>query len=257
MRTTLMRTVMLAVVIVTMRVAGADAAVACGDAEGDTLWSALQTRLSVGVRGTGFRLEDRDRNPNATSAAQGSFYGSITELKARQDLWPYKFFADYLFCPYGGLELTWDRVGADTITRQDGHNDGTVIANAPLLGAFGRYPNDTGFVPYAGIGVGYAFTHFEPDYHWTHAILPNGDFKAGPDWRQSFDMRDSWSWFLYAGLSVALNANWALDLYVRHEELNLHATHSTYVGTTLTSGPTDFSLPFRNDALGIGARYSF
>ncbi len=252
MRTRLIQTGMLAVAIVTMRVAVSDAA-----AEGDTLWTELHDRLSVGVRSTVFRLEDHDRNPNATSAAQGSFYGSITELKASQDLWPYKFFADYLFCPYGGLELTWDRVEADTITRLDGHSDGTVIVNAPLLGAFGRYPNDTGFVPYAGVGVGYAFAHFEPDYHWTHAILPNGDFKAGPDWHQSFDMHDSWCWFLYAGLSVALNANWALDLYVRHEEMDVHATHSTYVGDTLTSGPTDFSLPFRNDALGIGARYSF
>ena len=215
----------------------------------------------MGLRSTAFWLEDSKRDPNATSASEGSFYGSITELKAehkaKQDLLPYKLFVDYLFCPYGGLELTWDRVEADTITRLDGHSDGTVIANAPLLGAFGRYPNDTGVVPYGGAGFGYAFTQFNPTYNWTHAIGPDGAYKAGPYWHQSFTMSDSWCWFVYAGVAFAMNAHWGLDLYVRHEGLTVKGTHNTYVGDYLTSVPTDFSLPFQNDALGVGVRYSF
>ena len=248
---------LLAAVIVTTRVMGAEAPAAGDLADGQALWTALHGHLSVGLRSTVFWLEDSERDPTATSAAQGSFYGSITELKAKQDYLPYKLFVDYLFCPYGGLELTWDRVEADTITRLDGHNDGTVTANMPMLAVYGRYPNDIGIVPYAGAGIGYAFTQFEADYHWTHAIRPDGEYHNGPYWHQTFAMNDSWGWFVYAGVAFALSQHWDLDMFIRHEGLDLKGTHNTYVGDYQTSDPADFSLPFNNDALGVGVRYLF
>ena len=214
---------------------------------GHPVLRALSGHLELGTRSTWFRLHKRTRNGS-------TFYGSIDELDAVQDYWPYKVFASYAFCPYGGLDLTWDRVEFDTITRLDGHNDGTVEMRGPILSAFGRYPNQTRFVPYGGAGIAYLFTDFHATSDWRYAL--RGEHSEYYGFEQEFDLKETTAWVFYLGVSAALTSHWSADLFIRRMWADIDGTHRRQVFGDLVQ-ESDFSLPADNDAIGLGVRYVF
>lgn len=198
--------------------------------------------LELGTRISCFMLEDEKRT------GDDSFYGSITELRAMQNYIPYKFFADYKINNWWGFELAWDRVQAGTITRSDGHNDGTIDVHGPMLSIFGRYANASPIEPYAGIGLGYFFVDFHEDSIWHQ---PRGEFE------QSFYMEDSWGWIAYAGLDVLIIDRWHADLLIRHMEVNADGTHYQTSPAGGDEYPTSsFSFPMSNDSVSLGLRYA-
>ncbi len=217
------------------------------DSSGHPVLRALSGHLEVGTRSTWFRLLSRHQNGS-------TFYGSIDELDAVQNHWPLKVFASYAFCPYGGIDLTWDQVEFDTITRTDGHNDGTVDLHGPILSAFGRYPNETRFVPYGGIGVGYLFSDFHPTADWRYAL--RGEHTDYYGFEQEFDLKDTTAWVAYVGVSMALSAHWHADFYLRRMWAEVEGTHNRWQFDELKLS-NDFSLPADNDAVGVGVRYVF
>jgi outer membrane protein W len=213
--------------------------------------------LEVGTRLTYFSIKDNKRDVNAVSTDMGSFYGSITELKAVQNYMPLKVFVDYKVNPYWGVELTWDQVQADTITRSDGHNDGAINVKGPILSVFARYPNYSVVTPYAGIGLAYLFSDFEEDYYWQYAIYrDSGIHKNGDEWSQTMDLDNAVGWVVYAGASIQIVYQWEADVYIRYMKADIDGTHSTFVGSTVTDTASP-SFPLSNIALGIGLRYCF
>jgi outer membrane protein W len=210
----------------------------------------IKDHLEIGTRITYFSLRDDKRDPlSGIDGAPGSFYGSINQLDAVQNYLPLKLFVDYKFCPYGGIELTWDRIQADTITQLDGHTDGTIRLTGPIGSIFGRYPNGTRCTPYAGMGVGYFFAQFAENESWHN---PRGDFL------QLFDLDNAWGWLVYGGLDVRLADHWSADFMIRYISMDVSGTH---LQTGIEGGPYfpagSFTIPMSNTSLGLGVRYSF
>ncbi len=234
---------MVGLVLVGGLLAVGSAAVADETAKDGKTWSSCLTdRVEVGTRVTYFKLEDDQKNAEATSKAEGSFYGSITELDAQQNYIPLKLFVDYKFTKYVGAEVTVDEIQADTITRSDGHNDGTVDMWGPIVSLFGRYPNSTRFIPYAGAGMVYFWSDFKEEESWKHG---NGN-------DQTFDLDDSTGWVAYGGVSAKVTGRWFADLYVRHMDIDVDGTHYNHGRNTGV-----FTFPMSNDAVGLGVRYIF
>lgn len=216
--------------------------------EGPTLpdW---MSRLEVGTRTTVFWLEDDKRDINAMETWQGSFYGSITKLKAAQDYRLVKLFVDYKFTPYVMAEFTWEEIRADTFTRVDGHCDGRVHMKGPLAALIGRYANPSPYQPYAGIGWAYFFNTFEENEAWRFAYH---------NLEQWFELDDSMGWFVCVGLSVCVFEDWCVDVYLRHMGVDVRGTHYHYREESGETYPAaDFTFPMDNDAIGIGVRHMF
>ena len=205
-------------------------------------------RLEAGTRSTGFMLSERRKSSS-------TFYGSIDRLDAVQNFWPIKAFVDWVFTPRCGIELTWDQVQFDTITRSDGHNDGTVDLRGPILSAFARYPNSTVVTPRMGVGAAFMQADFHEDYRWRYA-LKDAEQTSYYGFEQSFRLDDAWGWVVDGGLSIRVHADWFADLYARYTRVDVHGTHYNVVwGETVSA--TGFSLPADNLALGAGVRHVF
>jgi len=208
---------------------------------GDAADQFIDSHIHLGTRVTWFILDDRQRHVDMSD----SFYGSITELRACQDMIPYKLFADVMLNPYVGVEVTWDRIQADTITRSDGHNDGTLDLKGPMASLLGRYPNASRFTPYGGVGLAWFKADFKEDPLWQR---PYGDFE------QEFDMDDTWGWIVSLGLSARIWEQWSADLYYRHTGVSVDGVHWHWYHQQPTSS---FTFPLSNEALGLGVRYEF
>lgn len=207
--------------------------------------------FEFGTRITHFILNDSKRDPAAVRASDGSFYGSITELDAKQSYMPVKLFVDYKMTPYWGFDLTWDQFRADTITRSDGHNDGTIELKGPIVSIFGRLPNESIVTPYAGFGFGYFLGNFDEEYRWQYAIQDDGTYKNGAGWSQTMDLDNSFGWVVYAGAAIEIVDHWNADLFVRYTKVDVDGTHTT------PGDVADVSFPMSNTTVGLGVRYVF
>ncbi|MBA4388201.1 MAG: hypothetical protein C0404_09485 [Verrucomicrobia bacterium] len=204
-----------------------------------------------GTRITWFMLTDDKRKEDLSD----SFYGSINELKDKQNFLPVKFFADYYFTPYLGIDLTWDQAKV-TARKIGGHTDGTFDLKGPIVSIIGRYRNETTCTPYAGIGLAYMLASFDPDYNWQYAIDPEtGAYKNGDYFNQNFHPDNPFGFVVSAGAAFNVDGNWDVDLYLRYTSVRLNFTHKTYWGDEETDA-ADVRLPLDNVALGIGVRYS-
>jgi outer membrane protein W len=213
--------------------------------------------LEIGTRFTYVMLKDSKRDINATSASEGSFYGSITEMKAVQNTLPLNLYADYRMAPDWGFELALDRIQSDTITRSDGHNDGTVDMIGPMVSIFGRLQTDTIWQPYGGAGFAYMFTDFAETYQWYHALDPvTGQPRDGEAFTQTFDFDNSIGIIAYGGVSASLNKNWSADLFVRYMQVEAKGVHYNFNGGYEIEA-TSFKLPMSNETIGLGVRYIF
>ena len=201
----------------------------------------INSHIRLGTRVTWFYLDDSKRNPDMSD----SYYGSITELRAIQNLIPYKLYADIMINPYIGVEITWDQIQSDTITRLDGHNDGTIDLKGPLAGLLLRYPNATRLTPYGGVGAAWFRAEFNEDYYWQY---PRATYE------QEIDLQNTWGWFAYLGLSIRIWSRWSAELYYRHTGVSVNGNHWEYNQTRMTG---TFTFPLSNEALGLGANYTF
>jgi len=209
----------------------------------------MKDHLELGTRFTYVWLRDHRRDPlSGIDGAPGSYYGSINELDPVQSYWPLKLFADYKFCPYGGVELALDYFSVRTITQLDGHTDGDLNLVGPQLSVFGRYPNATAFTPYAGAGLAYYHASFDENPDW-HA--PPGRPEI-----QTMDFTHTYGAFLYGGLLWDFAGHWSADLLVRYTWLrDADGTHwGGPDGTDFNGSP---SFPLSNIAAGVGIRYRF
>ncbi len=230
----------------------------------------LEDRTEVGTRLTTYRLvKEKDE----------SFLGSVDYLDAQQSYLPNKFFVNWLISPEWAVELTWDRIEARTVTTDDGHTDGDIIARGPIATVVYRHrievgssPDKTGLTPSAGIGLAYMNTEFDHDEAWHHGFsrdIPAGSgmtyekwVAAGrPDWpnngyqrNMSFD--NAWAFVLTGGISMELDSNFALDLYIRYMRLEVEDTFTlSRYGDVFRTTRRD--IPLSNYATGLGLRYSF
>jgi len=224
---------------------------------GATSTSFLAGHLELGTRITHFILVDEDDS--------SGFLGSIDHLGDEQDYIPYKLYADWLFCPYCGLELTWDHVGAIAKTSAaDNHTDGKFVLDGPILTAIGRYPNSSVFQPYAGLGAAFYMTDFEAEDWWALGFASPQDFadlgspsepRNGKS--RSIETDDTVGFVATAGTDIKITKNWSADIYARYTAVDVDAHFTLLTNGKVTEDKGTYTIPFDNYALGAGLKYVF
>lgn len=230
----------------------------------------LSGQVEVGTRITGFRLLTKTR---------GSFLGSIDSLDAKGDNIPNKLFVDWYFTPRYGIEVTWDRVEAATITTDDGHCDGSIVLAGPIITVFERRRIDMmirgralTLTPYAGMGLAILNGSFEHTGWWHHGFSADtwqdaersyNEWVAegSPPWpndgyQRTMNFDDTMGFVLTAGCAAEVAEKLSIDLYLRYMDVDVddEYTLSSYGEVFQTEKVT---FPMSNYAFGLGVRYAF
>jgi outer membrane protein W len=211
-------------------------------------------RLEVGTRITAFALQDTT-NPK--------FLGTINRLKESQSALPLKIFIDWFFHPNWGGELMWDYLRVETGTRE-GNSDGDWTLTGPVLSVIGRYPNDTQWTPYAGLGFAFYNAGFEPEAWWHlgfHSpdewIAEGSPGESISGLTQNMQPKDPVGIVVQGGCTYEFAADWLLDLHARFTSVEIDDFHVLSVeGTPIDSRGT-YKIPLSHISFGIGIRYAF
>ena len=211
----------------------------------------------LGTRWLHVALLDDKRKPQDTNGDGAitdpeilavSYMGSINQLDVVQDDWPDKVFAQWEFCRYVGVEVSYEHIQAKTVTYWDGHTDGTFDLQGPMFSLYGALPNRTPFTPRAGVGVGFLSTYFDYNPAWHNA----------PGITQYLDTDDASALIFYVGCSARLVKHLSLDIYAR--QMNTHVDAHYYMTSpegALLDNRGWFNYPMENRAIGVGLRLEF
>ncbi|MBI3987321.1 MAG: hypothetical protein HY343_10390 [Lentisphaerae bacterium] len=228
--------------------------------------AALADHLVLGTRLTAFKLHLEGKH---------YFMGYLDSLEEEQDWWPTKLFAQWLFTPYAGLELTWDQVTANLLSSDDiPHNDGVLSLRGPIATLIGQYPNETIFTPYAGVGAGWFQADFDPNpiWHngfgrevaWFQAAAEYEAWRAAgsPEWpndgyQRILEPEDTYGLVVTAGSSIGINRHWAADLYLRYMRVDMEAHYTRRVFGEVIEDRGVYTFPLNNYAAGLGVKYLF
>ena len=226
--------------------------------DGSTEWYA--GRLALGTRVTWFSLMD-DKH-----TLDEAFLGNLDQLDDNQDLAPYKLFAQYWFCDWGGVELGWDKVSADVVNEptKGAVSDGTVEMSGPMLSLMARLPTSYIYTPYAGLGVALwsasfdhaAWHHYGYESPEAYASAPEPRNKPQGGKIRDIDVEDAIGLVLTAGCDVYLTKNWSVDLYARYLDIAADAEYQLTIGDT-PHNHDEGSFPLEHVALGAGVKYTF
>ena len=238
--------------------AASDEAIRNASASGDRWYN----KLSIGTRLTYFQLQDDQRT------LDNSYIGHLSILDAQQDLVPWKLFAQYSFCRYCGLELTWDSVQAKLVNLTDdgvtrGNTDGELTMMGPILSVRGLYPNHSVFTPYLSLGVA-PWSGSIDHYPWHEKGYPSpeayaashnkGKLYAGT--QREITVGDDVGVAIGGGCEIKLGKNWSADLLVRY--LNVASdTEYTVIEDGVVHRRQSGTFTMEHIAYGAGVKYSF
>jgi len=207
--------------------------------------------FSIGTRITHFQLETERKN---------TFLGHIDKLEAIQDNSPTKLYADWWFCRYVGVELTWDCVEARTHNDDpEGISDGNLTAQGPIATLMARYPNKTRVTPHVGFGWAFMSVAFDEEPWWalgyaspeSYAELGSPAVARGKT-REMLPEDSARGVVVVAGLDVRISRHWSADLYWRNMDID------TMMGYRTAGDVKDArNIPLSNMAMGAGVKYVF
>lgn len=217
----------------------------------------VMQRFALGVRAKGWDL-----------TGSKNYHGSIAAetVSEKQELYPTNLNMLFLFCPYGGLAVEWDRYTA--VMEQDGKQ----VWDTFTLGVNLRLPVENfplRFAPYGVLGVTYNLPQFSEENWWRYGWPSKQEFddfmsRQGPPYDmdtgrvRNFRTDPSFGVTYGVGVDIFLTQNLALNLDLRW---NIATTdvHYTIVSddgrhTLLTR---DFNYNLETVAYGIGFRWYF
>jgi outer membrane protein W len=224
----------------------------------------LKGRLQIGTRSAHRILTNADSGAMGKGQGEGTYLGSIYALSDEQNLLPIQPFLTYYFTRYMGLELAYDSFEAKTLAYNGAiKTDGKIDIKGPTLTLLGRYPNQTSFTPYAGIGLGFFSTHFDADPAWALGYADTAEWSSYGYPKTSVDgyyrymfLDNIVSVLLTAGVSWNIYGNWSLDLSAEYIKANVDATFRSYsYGVNFINEPGSF--PMSNVSLRTGISYTF
>ena len=198
-----------------------------------TPWTA--GRLDLGLRYVYVSLKDDNRG-----IGEGrNFLGSINKLEEDQNDYPFPY-VSYLVCRYFAVVLSYDELRAKTITKEDGHTDGTYEMTGPTLS--GAFRMELCSRATALIEAGVAFY--------------SGDFDHDPVWRSVGNDRlmvidDANGAFVSAGVDVALCKDWSAELAWRYMDLDVGDKY--YLNGELRSSET---IPLDNSGISLTIKHA-
>jgi hypothetical protein len=221
----------------------------------------INNHLELGGRFTTFSLD----------VNEGEFLGTINTLTA-EDTSSFKLFADWMFNPYIGIELTSDKIAARTHTdTEDSHSDGKLTMSGPIVYAFGRYPFqiktekvDFIIAPYLGLGFAMFSANFDEDAWWTLGYgSPVQWEQAGSpstpagDYSRKIDVNDYTGLVIAGGCTIKVYNGISLDFYIRAIDAETDAVFTRTHTTTGEYEKTNGHFPLKTTEYGFGLRYSF
>lgn len=214
----------------------------------DRLQGVMSERLEIGLRVMHYRLTDsakttRDEESNVVGGYTSRI--SLYRLEEKQNYLPLPY-ARWKFNPYVAAELAFYDFRARTDTIWDGHTDGDVLASGPALQLLGRYPNETPFTPFAGLGM----TWLSTDFDYNAAFHENG--------LRRIELEDTQAFIWSVGCSVAIQERWQADvaLYGMNTDIDAHYSMSRDGGQTILAEER-WTFPFSNWAFVVGLKYAF
>jgi outer membrane protein W len=223
----------------------------------------MEDRVEIGLRSISFQLETDHKS---SSGGRDTFLGSITDLEEDNDLVPTRIFVDYLVTPFWGVELSYDKIVAATKTSSAVNavkSDGDVELSGPILSVFGRYPNDTAFVPYAGLGIAFYDADFSGTAHWALGYSGPAEYAAAgsPNTSKggrtrSMDVDVDPEFVIYGGALWNFRDHWALDLYIRQMDVDVDASFTGKVRERVEQVKKG-SFPMGHVAYGASMHYIF
>lgn len=174
----------------------------------------------------------------------GSFIGSINELKADQNYLPFHPYVQALV-PLEkvrlGLGLTYDEL--KVATEDGGGGDGDVEMKAWTVYAIVVWPlEESALTPYGEIGYARYMNTFNADPAW----YDNG--------RRNFELSDSAGLHLAIGADYVFSENWSANLYIRYVDVEVDGE---YVFRGDDRPPEPFTFPMEHMAYGLGVKYTF
>lgn len=204
----------------------------------------ITDNLELGVRISQFKFTDDERitydeNGNANGYALGI---STYRLEELQDYVP-TLYANYKFTPYVSLLISWEYLKgrAWTLDKADPHYDGDVTLHGPSLQILGRYPNETVFTPYAGVGIVRFWADFEEEKSWYN----NGSRRMYGD--------DTDGLIFTVGCSVDLYENAKLELMANY----LKAESDAYFAINDRLRDQRWKWPVDSIIYSLGVTYAF
>jgi len=223
--------------------------------------SVVGNHLEAGARITTFSLD----------STSGSFIGTINGMQQDQSRTP-DLFLDWLFTPYIGLELTWDKVAAVTQTYTHPASDGSLEMKGPVLSLFGRYPFEVNIgewttivSPYAGIGLAFLSADFNAEGWWHYGFatpelynqwVANGSPASAITYSRTMTLTDDTGTALSLGCSFRVWNRLSVDLYFRSVDAGSDATFLRAYSDG-NSEATHGHFPLSHKTHGLGVRYSF
>lgn len=214
--------------------------------------------FSLGTRASYFWLTDSHREGTE------KYLGHIADESENQDLIPYKAFARYAPCAHAFIELSIDRVAADTINDNDGQaSDGEVDLMGPSLTANYTFDAGHGLSPYVGAGVGYWFAEFHQE-PWHRNGYPSPEAYEDAKTKRSayhglqrhITADDGVGFIAQTGCSAKFQKDWFADVNVRYVEVSSDAHYTSSFGDE--PGNTiegEFSLDHIALAIGVGRQF--
>ncbi len=187
----------------------------------------LIQQFSVGTRWKSFELTG-DKN----------FTGTITSgtVDEQTEWYPTNFNMQFLFCPYGGLLVEYDRFSAVM------ESDGRLTWDTLTLGVTARLPLEKyRLAPYVMAGVTYNSPRFDENNWWRYGYGGVGDYDtrmaqkpsgADPEqWMMTGRLRnmkteDSFGWTFGLGTDIFITKALAINADVRWNQASTDVTYT-------------------------------
>ncbi len=206
---------------------------------GNTVVPASTWRYEAGLRSLYMDLAKSKQG----EPFNGSFIGSINELKPDQQLLPVhpyiqalKPIDHYLL----GAGLSFD---SWTVATEDGGGgDGDVEMDAWTIYLVGRMTTTSKFSPFAELGWAMYNNSFDPDPTW---------YAGG---RRNFTFDNANGLHLAAGCDYMITPNLSANVYLRYVDVELDGK---YIFRGDSRPPESFVFPMEHLAYGLGLSYTF
>ncbi|MFC1462586.1 hypothetical protein ACFLQU_03165 [Verrucomicrobiota bacterium] len=234
------------------------------------LADAAREKLDIGIR----------FNHYIYQTEKDDFIGSIDTIESENQYifedplldgwWPNGLYLLWRFDPKFAVELTYTELRAITLSHGGRHTDGTVVAAGPILTAIRRFPNNTSFVPYAGLGLAFfVSTSVTGDNPWHNGFggrdwasynawaeagaspYPNGGYQ------RTFRVADELGYVLGLGLEKKLGDSWSADLNLRYTHVVFENTYTLSFYGNPSGNPRYSEWDLSNFNIGLGVKYSF
>jgi len=183
-------------------------------------------------------LDDKQGQP-----FDGSFIGSINELKADQSIAPVHPYAQMLWPKdhhQTGFGLTVDRWTIATVDPKGG--DGDVKSTGCTLYLMIAGNQDNPWVPFGEVGLGIYQNEFDPSSDWS----ANG--------RRNFELESATAMHIGTGCDYRCTQKISVNAYARMVRAEIDGK---YVFHGDSRDPTPFTFPLDHIACGLGLKYIF